>query len=168
MKQMIEILREHSFFQDLSEEDLKFVSGCAKNVVFNERDTIARVGDLSSCFYLIREGQIALSLDVTPGKPFVFQTLNSHDIVGLAWLIPPYRWTVTAQAIQSTSTIAFDGARIRKKCEEDPSLGFALMKHIVQLLIFREDALRLHLLDVYGDVNSPAFSTGGNPTKDGI
>lgn len=149
MKTISETLSEHSFFRDLSSEDLAFVSGCGKNVIFHEKDAIANPGDSADEFYLIREGRVVISIETPPRKPFVFQTLGENEILGLAWLIPPYQWTVSAHAVQRTRAIAINGACLRDKCEQDPRLGFKLMKHLVNELVKREDALRLHLMDVY-------------------
>ena len=57
MKTIADILNEHSFFQDLSPEDLAFIAGCGKNVVFQEGQIIASPGDPANEFYLIRKGQ---------------------------------------------------------------------------------------------------------------
>jgi CRP/FNR family transcriptional regulator, cyclic AMP receptor protein len=151
MKTIADILNEHSFFQGLSPEDLAFIAGCGKNVAFKEGQVIANPGDPANEFYLIREGHVALSISIPPRKSFLFQTLGPNELVGLSWLIPPYLWTVSAQAVSFTRAIALDGACLRQKCETDPRLGFKLMKHLIQVLVIREDACRLHLLDVYGD-----------------
>lgn len=151
MKTIADLLKEYSFFEGLIQEELTFIAGCGKNVVFKEGEAIAHPGDPANVFYLIREGQVALSMDAPPRKPFLFQTLGSNELVGLSWLIPPYLWTVSAQAISLTRVVALDGACLRKKCEEDTQMGFKLMKHLVQLLVKQEDAFRLHLLDVYGE-----------------
>lgn len=150
MKKIVDILSEHSFFQGLSPEDLAFISGCGKNVLFEEKTVIAKPGDAADEFYLIRHGQVALILEIPPHQPFIFQTLGENEILGLSWLIPPYRWTVSAQIIQPMRAVAINGACLREKCEKDPALGFKLMKHLVQVLVAREEAARLHLLDVYG------------------
>lgn len=150
MKTILDILGEHSFFQDLSKEHLEFIAGCAKNVAFKEKEVLANPGDPADEFYLIRHGQAALILEVLPHKPFIYQTLGENEILGLSWLIPPYQWMVTVQAVQALRAIAINGACIREKCEQDPVLGFKLMKHLVQVLVKREEAARLHLLDVYG------------------
>lgn len=150
MKTIADILREHSFFQDLSQEDLEFIAGCGKNVVFREGEVIASHGDPADLFYLIRVGQVSLILDNPPHTPFLFQTLGANEILGLSWLIPPYLWTAKAEATAETRAIAFDGSCIRKKCEKEFRLGYLLMKHLVSVLVKREDAIRLHLLDVYG------------------
>lgn len=151
MKTIADLLKEHSLFEGLSEEHLQFIAGCGKNVVFSEGQVIANPGDPADEFYLIREGHLSLTLDVPPKKPFVFQTLGKGDLVGLSWLIPPYLWYVSVQALKPTRAIAFDGKCIRKKCEEDHHLGFELMKRLISILVVREEAFRLHLLDIYGD-----------------
>lgn len=153
MKKIVDILSEHTFFQDLSKEHLEFIAGCGKNVVFEEKEVIAKPGDAADDFYVIRHGQAALILEIPPHKPFIFQTLGENEILGLSWLIPPYRWTITAQARQTLRAIAIDGACLREKCEKDPILGFKLMKHLVEVLVAREEAARLHLLDIYGSKN---------------
>lgn len=150
MEKIADILKKHPFFKEVSERDLEFIAGCGKNVVFEKREVIARPGDAADLFYLIRHGHAALIMELPPHAPFIYQTLGENEILGLSWLIPPYRWTVTVQAIETVRAIAIDGACLREKCEKDPALGFKLMKHLVEVLAAREDATRLHLLDIYG------------------
>jgi CRP/FNR family cyclic AMP-dependent transcriptional regulator len=150
IKKIADLLKEHPFFQELSPEQLEFIAGCGKNVVFKEQETIAKPGDAADLFYLITHGEAALILDRAPSKPFIFQTLGRQEILGLSWLIPPYRWTVRAQAVETLRAIAFDGACIRKKCESDHDLGFKLMKRLAELFAHREQATWLHLHDIYG------------------
>lgn len=150
MKKIVEILGEHSFFQGISEDDLTFIAGCARNVVFEEKMLIAKPGDPADEFYLIKHGQAALIIEFPPHVPFIYQTLKDNEILGLSWLIPPYRWNVTVQAIHTIRAIAINGACLRGKCENEPALGFKLMKHLVEVVVSREEAARLQLLDVYG------------------
>lgn len=37
MKKIVDILSGHSFFQGLSPEDLEFIAGCGKNVLFEKK-----------------------------------------------------------------------------------------------------------------------------------
>lgn len=117
---------------------------------FEENEVIAKPGDMADEFYLILRGQVALILETPPYKEFIFQTLGENEILGLACLIPPYRWTISVKATQAAEAIAIHGACIRGKFEQDPALGYKLMRHLVQVLVAREEAARLHLLDVYG------------------
>ena len=72
-------------------------------------------------------------------------------MVGWSWLFPPYRWHFDARALSHVRATAFDGACLRGKCEDDPALGYDLMKRFAQVLIERLQWTRLRLLDVYGE-----------------
>ncbi len=150
MKTVSDLVKECHFFEGLSDKELTFIAGCATLVHFSKGDTLAREGDSADTFYLIREGAVALSIQGPVGAPFLFQTLTRSDIVGLSWLIPPYRWTATALAQTDVKALSFHGKCIREKCEKDHTLGFKLMKHLLEVMVEREDALKLHLIDIYG------------------
>jgi len=71
-------------------------------------------------------------------------------MVGLSWLIPPWRWTYDARAIDDTRAIAIDALCLRQKCEADHDLGYEMMKRFMPVVIQRLQATRLQILDVYG------------------
>jgi hypothetical protein len=70
--------------------------------------------------------------------------------LGWSWLIPPYKWRFDARAIETTRAFALDGKCLRGKCDEDPRLGYELLKRIAATIAERLHATRLQMLDVYG------------------
>jgi hypothetical protein len=80
----------------------------------------------------------------------VFQTLGEHEIVGISWLIPPYRWTFDARALELTRAIEVDARCLRQKCDDDHDLGYEMMKRFVPILVERLHAARMQILDLYG------------------
>ena len=73
-----------------------------------------------------------------PGRaPITFETLGDGEIVGVSWLIPPYRWTYDARAVELTRAIAMDAACLRGKCEADHDLGYEMMKRFLPVLVER-------------------------------
>ena len=68
----------------------------------------------------------------------------------MSWLIPPYRWTYDARALERVRAIAIDAACLRRKCEEDHDLGYAMMKRFVPALVQQLQATQMQILDVYG------------------
>jgi CRP/FNR family cyclic AMP-dependent transcriptional regulator len=80
----------------------------------------------------------------------VVSTLSAGEIVGASWLVPPYRWTFDARAVELTRAIGMDAQCLRGKCEADHDLGYALMKRFLPIFVKRLEATRLQLLDVYG------------------
>ena len=75
-------------------------------------------------FYLIRHGRVALEM-TAPGRAAVtFQTVPEGDMVGVSWLIPPYRWAYDARAVDLVRAIGIDAKCLRQKCESDHDLGY--------------------------------------------
>ncbi|MDX1424076.1 MAG: cyclic nucleotide-binding domain-containing protein [Kiloniellales bacterium] len=144
------IVREHPFFAGLEEEFCAHICGCAKNVRFEADQYILHEGEAADQLYLLRHGRVALEVTVPGRGPVTFQTLVAGEIVGVSWLIPPYRWTYDAKALEATRAIAMDATCLRRKCEEDHDLGYEMMKRFVPVLIERLHGTRLQMLDVYG------------------
>jgi CRP-like cAMP-binding protein len=144
------IIRSHAFFAGLDPRFVDLVCGCARNVRFEAGQFLFREGAAADEFYLIRAGHVALQV-VAPGRPaLMLQTIGVGEVVGVSWLIPPYRWQNDARALELTRAIAIDGACLRAKCESDHDLGYEMLKRVVALVIERLHATRLQLLDVYG------------------
>jgi CRP-like cAMP-binding protein len=144
------ILSEHPFFTGLQPAYLALVSGCAKNVRFEPGEYLLREGAPADWFYLLRHGHVALQVNVPGRGAKSVQTLHAGEVVGVSWLIPPYRWNYDARALEPVRAIALDAACLRGKCEADHHLGYDLMQRIMPVLIQRLHAARLQFLDVYG------------------
>lgn len=150
MEGLERIVKEHPFFGGMHDTFCKLVCGCAKNVRFEAGQYLFHEGEPAEWFYLLRHGRVALQL-TAPGRGAVtFQTVGEGEIVGVSWLIPPYRWTYDAKAIELTRAIAIDATCLRQKCESDHDLGYEMMKRFMPILIQRLQATRLQILDVYG------------------
>jgi CRP-like cAMP-binding protein len=150
MEGLDRIVKEHPFFSGLDEGFCKLVCRCAKNVRFEAGQYLFHEGEAADHFYLLRHGRVALAVTAPGCGAVTFQTLNAGDIVGISWLIPPYRWVYDAKAIELTRAIAMDAICLRQKCEEDHDLGYELMKRFVPILIERLHGTRMQILDVYG------------------
>jgi len=94
-------------------------------------------------------GRVALEIKAPGRAPAVFATLGEGDIVGASWLVPPYRWTSDARALELTRALGIDAACLRRKCEADHHLGYEMMKRFVPILVNRLHATQLQMLDVY-------------------
>jgi CRP-like cAMP-binding protein len=150
MEGLERIIKEHPFFAGLNEEFCALVCGCAKNARFDAGQYLFHECEPADEFYLLRHGRVALQL-TAPGRGAVtFQTVGSGEILGVAWLVPPYRWTYDAKALELTRAIAMDASCLRQKCETDHDLGYEMMKRFMPVLIERLQATRLQILDVYG------------------
>ena len=145
-----DIIQTHRFFNELDPSFSELVSGCAKNVRFGAGTYLFHEGDKASAFYLIRHGHVSLEIKAPGRQPMQFMTVGEGEIVGISWLVPPYRWSYDAKASALVRAISLDAVCLRDKCEADNHLGYELMKRFVPALAERLHTTRLQLLDLYG------------------
>lgn len=144
------ILAEHPFFSGLQPDYLKLVTGCASNIRFDAGQQICRSGEEANVFYIIRQGRVAVEV-FAPGRGTItVETLGEGEVLGWSWLFPPYRTHFDVRALDLTRAIALDGKCLRTKCENDPALGYELLKRVAGVMVQRLQSARLQLLDVYG------------------
>lgn len=150
IRDLRDILAEQPFLSALDAAQIDFITGCAKNVRFEAGEFLAKEGDEAKEFFLIREGHVSVEL-FSPGRGAVtIQTLAEGDVVGWSWLVPPHRWYFDCRATNTVRAVAFDGECLRRKCEQDLEVGYALMKRMAEVVSSRLQATRLQLMDVYG------------------
>jgi hypothetical protein len=80
----------------------------------------------------------------------VIETLDAGTVLGWSWLFPPYAWHFGATAAASTLAVEFDAQGVRRLCDEDPVLGYALVQRFTRVVVDRLQSTRIRLLDLYG------------------
>ena len=122
MEDLSGILRNHPFMKDLDENYLKQITGCASNVAYHEDEIIFREGDKAEKFYLIRTGKVALEINGRDKGNLRILTVGPGQILGEC---------------------------LRNKCEDDPKMGYEMLKRFSHILEQRLQSTRMQLLDVY-------------------
>lgn len=148
------LLAEHPFFAGMSDVEIALMAGCARNARFAPGEYLCREGSDAAEFFLVRSGSVSIESHAPGRGTMSLQTVGDGDILGFSWLMPPHVWMFDARALQSTRALVFDGACLRGKCENDPRLGYDLMKRVAKVMIDRVHSLRLQLLDVFGTPSS--------------
>jgi len=156
MPQTLEpLLGSHPFFARLTSPYLALVVGCAANVLFDDGEFLFREGTRSDVFFLLRDGGLALEVAAPSGTgALTVQTLGPGDIAGFSWLIEPHVWRFDGRAVGQVRAVELDGAYLRNKCEEDPRLGYELMRAFAALASTRLQATRLQMLDMCGHAHT--------------
>jgi CRP-like cAMP-binding protein len=151
MKTLDAEVAESAVFHGLPQAHLELIAGCGRNSGFEAGEYLFREDEQADTFYFLRHGRVTLETFV-PGRGAVtIQTVDEGDVVGWSWLFPPYRWHFDARALDAVRVIAFDGACLRRKCDQDHSLGYELLGRFSPVMLERLQATRLQLLDVYGN-----------------
>lgn len=145
------VLADVPFFAGLDPGAIALLAGCAGNVHFDAGEYLFHEDQPADAFYIVRHGSVALEAFVPTRGPVTIETIDAGEVIGWSWLFAPYRWHFDARALGVVRATGFDGACLRRKCEDDHALGYDLMGRFAQVLIQRLQWTRLRLLDVYGN-----------------
>jgi CRP-like cAMP-binding protein len=146
-KQSIEnYLSTHAFFSELDSDFIEFLSDSAAELSIQHGDVLFKQGERADKFYLLRNGQVSVQVPALVGE---------DQILGWSWLIPPYKWSFLARAVEDSELLEFDGSAILAHCEEDPKFGYELFKRFASLMSERLDAARQKMMDQW---NPPGFA----------
>jgi len=152
-KHFIQVLHEHPFFQGIDETYIATLAGCASNVRFKPGTRMFSQGEPADSFYILRTGKVAIDIPSQERGNITITTLGEGEVIGWSWLFPPYEWHYDTRAVEDTRAVALDGRCMRNKCEEDPALGYELMKRFSAVMVERLKATQLQVIDIYGRNN---------------
>jgi CRP-like cAMP-binding protein len=147
-KTLTDVLREHPFVEGMKQSHILKMAEMALEVQFARDHMIFKQGDESALFYLILEGKVALEVSA-PGRILRVQTLGPGDELGWSSLIAEGGKHFQARSLEPVRVLAFDGARLRHTCEQDPAFGYQFMLKLVKVVARRLQATRLQFLDFY-------------------
>ncbi|HKU43328.1 MAG TPA: cyclic nucleotide-binding domain-containing protein [Polyangiales bacterium] len=142
-------LAQHPFFVGLSDAQLNLVASLATGARYGAQQRVFKHDTDASQFYVLRDGKVGVEIPAVSGEPLRIQTVGNGGVLGWSWLIPPYRWLFDARALSPSEIVVIDGARLRSECEQDPRLGYELLKRFAALMAERLNASRLAAIRHY-------------------
>ncbi|MGO8875352.1 MAG: cyclic nucleotide-binding domain-containing protein [Acidimicrobiales bacterium] len=144
-------LAEHRFFERFPEELRRRLAECANNVVFESGATLCTEGTDAKSFFALRAGRVSVGVHV-PNKGLVsLETLQTGDIVGWSWVIPPHKWHFDAVALEHVRAVELHADCLLPYLEENPAAGYRLMTEVALIMEERLESARLRLLDLFGE-----------------
>jgi CRP-like cAMP-binding protein len=143
------LLAEAWLTRDLSRRSLTALAafGQMRNVAANE--TLLEEGDPTDSLAIVIEGRVGLRLRVPERGHVTILTVEPGDVVGWSALVPPFRATSTATALERGRLIAFDGMQLRRLLEADWRLAAEVYPVVLRAVARRLEATRLQLLDMF-------------------
>jgi CRP-like cAMP-binding protein len=137
-------------FEALDERCFEVMESMAREVHYEAGATIFKADDTADRFFVVIEGTVALRI-TSPGRtPITIQTLGPGALVGLSWIMPPYRWQWSAVALSEAVLAEFDASAVLSACAADGALEGELMRVVAREAVKRLHNVRMQLLDLYG------------------
>jgi CRP/FNR family transcriptional regulator, cyclic AMP receptor protein len=122
---------------------------CTATTTYPAGAVIMQEGAETDPFGIVVEGRVALRLLVPERGAVTILTVEPGDVVGWSALVPPYRATSTAVAVEPTRLLAFDVKQLRRILREDQALAATVYPRVLEAVARRLGATRHQLLDLY-------------------
>lgn len=112
-------------------------------------ETLLNEGDPTDSMAIVVEGRISLRLRVPERGNVTILTVEPGDVVGWSALVPPYRATSTAVALERARLVAFEGPDLRRLFDNNQALALKIYPMVLRAVARRLEATRLQLLDMF-------------------
>lgn len=142
------LLGHQEFLRGMPWRPLETLAGLASYAQFAPDQVLFAEGSEADGLYLLLSGCLALQT-VSPDHRFLtVQVLEAGEALGLSWMVPPYRWSLTARALEPVQAIALPARPLRQACDEDPVLGYEVVRRVLGSAMGRLQATRVRLAAV--------------------
>jgi CRP/FNR family cyclic AMP-dependent transcriptional regulator len=151
-------LADHPFLSSIPISSLRRLATHVQSHTYPAGEQVFHEGQIANRFFLIRHGLVRLDLEVAGRGQVEVEVLGSDCALGWSWLFSPYRWHLTATAVERTSMLIFDTDALQVGMASDPPLGYELMRRFSAVMFDRLVATRLQLT---GDAEVRSAATTG-------
>jgi CRP-like cAMP-binding protein len=133
-------LKDIEFLQILSDEQLRELADGLETQVFAPGESICRQGEAGETFYIIKNGQVEVSMQNGQGGATPIRTVGTGDFFGEMSLLTGDPRSATVTALQETEVLVMDKEDMRRMLKANGRLA----EHISQVLAVRQQQLYEH------------------------
>lgn len=138
------------FSSGLSPITLKKIAAAASLTEAPAGEVLFREGERHPYSYLVRSGLVAIDVHGPPHGSTRLLTLGPGDLVGWSPLFGRQAMNARATCVTDAQLIVLAAEELRTAFDEDPRIGYEVMRQVAAALARRLVATRMQLLDVYG------------------
>lgn len=131
-----QVLAGIDLFAGLSEGQLKTLAVLAKEETCARGQALFEEGSPATHLYLLLAGKITIQVQLTSRPQAVEIAVLSRpgQLVGWSGLVPPHHYTATAVCMENSRLLAMDGKALMHALEDDPGMGFLIMRRISEVI----------------------------------
>ncbi len=141
----IEVARQCILFHNFSDEDIARVLALGHEETYNKGDVLVTQGTHDGKVFVVLEGMVQVQVEVGEARQSLLY-LGPGQLIGEITLVDRGPHSATVEVVQTpTRLLAFDRDELLRLCEEDPRLGYLVMRNIAADLGFK---MRHHNLSI--------------------
>ncbi len=147
-----EFLKGVPAFDQLEDEDLDRLVKLAGVRDIKVGDVMDAQGAPADKLYITVKGRIAVVLDLDFGvskKSYMVTTIGPHQMFAWSGMVGNPKYTAGGKALTEATVLEFDVAALESEFEEDPRLGYVMMRGVAKTIASRLRHLQLQLVQQY-------------------
>jgi len=148
---LTQIDRCTEFLKGIPESSLATIMNFAETRAFPPGSVLFTEGSRHADFHLVILGHIRLEMMVPNRGRVPLLTVGSGEMLAWSALLSQTGMTTSAMALDHVRTAAINGIQFQKFCEQQPDVGYYVMKQVAAALSRRLLATRLQLLDLFAE-----------------
>lgn len=149
-----ELLEDHFFTDDLPGPLLDALAGIGRKVPIAVGSILFEEGTRHDCVYMICRGTLRLEMNVPGRGEIPILTIGAGELLGFSPLFENQLMTARAVALDDGLAICLDAEKLMELCEQNPELGYRVMKKVAGAYARRLVATRLQLLDLFAETTT--------------
>jgi len=138
-----------ALLEEVPPHQLDFLASVAVEETFPAESYLFHQDEPADKVFIVKRGLVGLEHPASGREPIAVLSIGPSELLGISWMIPPYRWALSARAFQKTSVIVFDAESIRARAETDDQLKLRLLELVMRQAAKRLQATRVQLIDLY-------------------
>jgi CRP/FNR family cyclic AMP-dependent transcriptional regulator len=130
----IERLKEVGIFQGIRVDELEMIAQSVVRIqAFPAGESIFTENSESARLYVVDSGRVNLDIEAVPDTHLQVASLKRNEVFGWETLVPPYKYTSTANAVEDSGLIILDGEVMRTLCKTHPDICARVMERVVRI-----------------------------------
>ena len=124
---------DHELLSGLSPTQVEEVIALGTRKLVPSGSSLFRLGEPAECVFLIERGRLRLTLPIQlrgRGEEILIEETSPGQTVGWSALIPPHRFTLSAQAPLETQVIALSREALREYFERSPRTAYKISMNL--------------------------------------
>jgi CRP/FNR family transcriptional regulator, cyclic AMP receptor protein len=151
-----QLLRELAFTENFPPSVLEQIAAAAQVRDHPAGTVLFREGSENRTLYLICSGSVILEMCVPARGCVRLISLGPGEMVAWSALLGAGQMTATATCATDVRVVEVEADLLRKICDTDHDVGYAVMREMALAVSRRLLATRLQLIDVFSNGTSPS------------
>jgi CRP-like cAMP-binding protein len=137
-QELLRLMKAVELFIGLDDDQLRSLIDISKEHTYNDKQIIFKQGDDGDKLYLIRQGQVEVSVESEPGRSRSQIFLGAGQVFGEMALIDYGRRSATVRCIRNGTVVdVIDRDAFYQLCDSNKAIGYVVMRNLATDLSFK-------------------------------